>query len=178
MHGTHKVLNLEIKDLIEDTDILPFEFTEFDPRLYLRDDAYTKLSQLGKLTSYMASVLTTPGLVHVDVDNVNFIPRVACLNILLDGQGSVQWINMPPESKTSAHVLGNTSVFHKVWDNVSEEYAAGHIYDEWKTGKIAVLRIGIPHRVVPPRRIISIRWSAIMTWEETLTWFDENFKFN
>jgi len=177
----HHHLNLPIEYFIKEFDAIPkipenkkFHVCSCDPKLYLQDNIYEKLSELGSLYSLVFSML--PGAdkksIHIDLDAKTQTPYWPSLNIVIDGQGVMRWFN----PTKSGYVLKNNSagVLYKAWFN---DY--GDIVDEWNTGKVALVRTDTPHQVwnfdSDTRRMISIRWSNKKTWEETIEWFNSNF---
>lgn len=145
-----------------------------DPQTYLHDEVYNKLSELGTLYSLVFSM--RPGadkkMIHVDLDATTKIPYWPCLNILLEGQGTMKWFNPDRDGIIQRHAA---SVYYKSWyNNYGEEI------DSWDTGKIALIRTDIPHQAwnfdSDTRRVITIRWSNRKSWEETIEWFRVNFE--
>lgn len=177
----HHHINLPVDHFIKDVDIIPafptgkqFYVAACDPKLYLHDTVYHKLSELGSLYSLVFSM--QPGAdkksIHIDLDAKTQTPYWPSLNILINGQGIMRWFN----PTKPGYVLKNSSVgvFYKAWFH---DY--GDIVDEWSVGKVVLVRTDIPHQVWnfdnDFRRIVSIRWSTKKSWEETIDWFNCNF---
>jgi len=175
------LLNLPVNHFIKDFEILPtlppnkqFHVSSCDPKLYLHDEMYKKLSELGLLYSLVFSM--NPGVnkgnIHIDLDATTLKPYWPSLNIVIDGQGVMRWFN----PLTPGKILRNNSagVFYKTW---FANY--GDPIDSWTTGKIALVRTDTPHQAWnfdnDIRRIVTIRWSNRKTWEETIDWFNRNF---
>lgn len=174
----HHLLDLPVSFFIKDIDSIPqlpvgkeFHVTASDPRIYLHEKVYKKLSELGSLSSLVFSM--KPGAdkksIHIDLDANTQTPYWPSLNIVIDGQGVMRWFN---PTKPGV-VLKNSSagVYYKAWF-----YDYGNIVDEWNVGKVALVRTDIPHQVWnldnDTRRIVSIRWNKKLSWEETIEWFD------
>ena len=177
----HHLLNLPVNHFIKDFEILPtlppnkqFHVSSCDPKLYLHDEIYQKLSELGALYSLVFSMMpgADKGSIHIDLDATTLTPYWPSLNIVIDGQGVMRWFNPP----TPGNILRNSSagVFYKAWFN---NY--GEPVDEWNSGKVALVRTDTPHQAwnfdTDVRRIVTIRWSNRKTWEETINWFNNNF---
>jgi hypothetical protein len=177
----HHHLNLQVDYFIKDFDAIPklpenkkYHVCSCDPKLYLQDNIYKKLSELGTLYSLVFSML--PGAdkksIHIDIDNTTSQPFWPSLNIVINGQGVMRWFN-PSDPGV---ILRNNSagVLYKAWFN---NY--GEPIDEWNSGKVALVRTDTPHQAWnfdnDTRRIVTIRWSNRKTWEETINWFNSNF---
>jgi len=172
-----------ISDFIKNKDIIPSKpvdskifLSRCDPKLYLQDDIYEKLSSLGNLFSLVFGM--APGAdkknIHIDIDTETQKPIQASLNIIIDGQGVMRWFNPNYDVTIKNTVNSNgVNVYYKAWyDNF------GDPIDEWKSGKIALVRTDVPHQAwnfdSTDRRIVSIRWSKKYTWEEITDWFKTN----
>ncbi len=173
----HHLLDLPVSFFIKDISNIPhlpidkeFHVTSCDPHMYLHDNVYKKLSELGSLSSLVFSM--KPGAdkksIHIDLDSKTQTPYWLSLNIIIDGQGVMRWFNpIKP-----GYVLKNNSagVFYKAWFH---DY--GNIVDEWNVGKVALVRTDIPHQVWnldnDTRRIVSIRWNKKLSWDDTIKWF-------
>lgn len=177
----HYPLNLSVDNFIKDYNIIPvlpadkhFHVSACDPKLYLHDSVYQKLSELGTLYSLVFSMLPgiDKGSIHIDLDKNTLNPYWPSLNIVIDGQGIMRWFN----PLTPGTILRNegTGVFYKAW---FKNY--GEPVDEWTSGKVALVRTDTPHQAWnfdnDVRRIVTIRWSNRKTWEETINWFNSNF---
>lgn len=168
---THFIKNIEvIPKLPENADMF---VSECDPKLFLHEDVYDKLSTLGRLYSLMFTM--KPGAdkknIHIDLDRSTGEPYWPSLNIILEGQGIMKWFN----PINHGVILRNSAdVYYKAWFS---NY--GEPIDEWVTGKIALVRTDTPHQAWnfdnDIRRIVTIRWSNKKTWEETINWFNNNF---
>ena len=155
----HHLLNLPVNCFIKDFEILPtlppnkqFHVSSCDPKLYLHDEIYQKLSELGALYSLVFSMMpgADKGSIHIDLDATTLIPYWPSLNIVIDGQGVMRWFNPSTPGNilrnSSAGVLVRTDIPHQVW-NLDNDI----------------------------RRIVSIRWNKKLSWEETINWFNNNF---
>jgi hypothetical protein len=180
----HHHLNLPINHFVKDFDIIPtlpagkqFHVSGCDPKLYLHDIVYDKLSELGTLHSLVFSMVpgVDKGSIHIDLDTTTLEPYWPSLNILINGQGVMRWFN--PSIPGVVLRNSNAGVYYKAW---FKNY--GEPIDEWSEGKVALVRTDTPHQVwnfdSTDRRIISIRWSNKKTWEETIEWFNRNFPNN
>ena len=180
----HYPLNMSVNYFIKDFNSVPtlppdkqFHVSSCDPKLYLHDDIYEKLSELGTLYSLVFSMLpgADKGSIHIDLDKKTLQPFWPSLNIVIDGQGVMRWFN-PAEPGFVLRNL-NAGVYYRAWFN---NY--GDPIDEWNTGKIALVRTDTPHQVWnfdnDIRRMITVRWSNRKTWEETIEWFNRNFPNN
>jgi hypothetical protein len=176
----HHLLNIPVTHFIKNIEVIPklpnntdIFVSRCDPKLFLHDGVYDKLSELGQLYSLMFSM--TPGSdkknIHVDLDRNTGEPYWPSLNIILEGQGIMKWFN--PIGKGEIR-RATADVFYKAWFT---NY--GDPIDSWTTGKIALVRTDTPHQAwnfdEECRRIVTIRWSNRKTWEETIEWFNRNF---
>lgn len=177
----HYLLNLSVDQFIKNVDVLPtlpvdkkFHVSSCDPKTYLHESVYEKLSELGSLYSLVFSML--PGAdkksIHIDLDAKTLEPYWPSLNLVIDGQGVMRWFN----PIAPGVVLRNTNagVYYKAWFN---NY--GEPIDEWNKGKVALVRTDTPHQAwnfdSDTRRIVTIRWDKKKSWEETIEWFNCNF---
>lgn len=179
----HYHLNLPVNHFIKDGDILPtlplnkeFHVSACDPKTYLHETVYEKLSKLGALSSLVFTML--PGAdkksIHVDLDPKTLEPYWPSLNIVLDGQGVMRWFN----PSTPGTIMRNANAgYYKGWDT---NY--GEPIDEWNVGKVVLVRTDTPHQAwnfdSDTRRVVTIRWSNRKSWEETIDWFNRNFPDN
>lgn len=174
-------LNLSVNHFIKYFDIIPvlpagkqFHVSACDPKLYLHDIVYNKLSELGTLYSLVFTMVpyVDKGSIHIDLDTTTLEPYWPSLNILINGQGIMRWFNpsMPGIDIRNSHA----GVYYKAW---FKNY--GEPIDEWNNGKVALVRTDIPHQAWnfdnDIRRMITIRWSNRKSWEETIDWFNRNF---
>ena len=179
----HHLLNIPVSYFIKDTNNIPqlpvdkeFQVVACNPKLYLHDEIYEKLSELGTLYSLVFSEKpnTHKGNIHVDLDTKTLEPYWPSLNIVLEGQGIMKWFNPSGKGVIRCNSVG---VYFRAWvENYNEPI------DEWSTGKIALVRTDTPHQAWnfddEIRRIVSIRWSNEKSWEETIEWFNRNFPDN
>jgi hypothetical protein len=180
MTAYHHLLNLPTSYFIKDFDVIPklpknkdFHVCSCDPKLYLHDNIYEKLSELGTLYSLVFSML--PGAdkksIHIDLDAKTLEPFWPSFNIVIDGQGIMRWFN---PIDPGVILKNHTGVFYKAW---FKNY--GEPIDEWTSGKVVLVRTDIPHQAWnfdnDIRRIVAIRWSNKKSWEETIEWFNRNF---
>jgi hypothetical protein len=179
----HHLLDIPVSYFIKDIDSIPkppidkeFHISRCNPKLFLHEDMYNKLSELGDLASFIFSSKpgATKGSIHIDLDTTTLKPLWPGLNIILEGQGTMKWFNPTGTGLVSRLPVG---VYFRAW---FKNY--GEPIDEWNEGKIALVRTDIPHQVWnfdnEARRIVSIRWSNKKTWEETIEWFNRNFPNN
>jgi hypothetical protein len=177
----HCHLNLPVDHFIKNFDIIPtlppdkqFHVSACDPKLYLHDEIYHKLSELGTLYSLVFSMIpgVDKGSIHTDLDAKTLEPYWPSLNIVIDGQGVMRWFN--PSIPGVVIRNSNAGVYYKAW---FKNY--GEPIDEWNGGKVVLVRTDIPHQVWnfdnDLRRIVSIRWDKKRSWEETIEWFNRNF---
>ena len=177
----HYLSDLSTSYFIKDVDTIPrlpidkeFHVASCDPRIYLHENVYEKLSELGSLSSLVFSMRSRADKksIHIDIDAKTQTPYWPSLNIVIDGQGVMRWFN----PTKPGYVLKNNSagVFYKAWFH---DY--GDIVDEWNAGKVALVRTDIPHQVWnfddDIRKIVSIRWNKKISWEETIEWFNNTF---
>lgn len=180
----HYNIDLSVNTFIKNIDVIPklpdnkkFHVDTCDPKLYLHDHVYQKLSELGTLHSLVFSMVPNADKksIHTDLDSATLEPYWPSLNIVLDGQGVMRWFNPSKSGIVLKH--GEIGVAYKAWFD-----GYGEPIDEWDTGKIALVRTDMPHQVWnfddTIRRIVTIRWSNRKTWEETLEWFQHNFLRN
>ena len=177
----HKVLNLDVSRLISDKSIIPrpakykpLSVVGCDPKHYLTDHTYNKLSVLGKLNSLVFHMkpYVDKGNIHIDMNSIDIQPFWPSLNIIIEGQGIMKWF-----APTSQGTL-RYNPFGKVW-YYSWEKNFGDVVDQWTEGKVALVRTDIPHNAWNPvdeeRLVVSIRWKQRYSWEETVNWFEKNF---
>lgn len=178
MIDCHKVIdNFNVSDFIPIIDNVPrinnlvaFGVIPCDPKLFLHEKVYNKLNQLGPLSSLIFEMKPNAdkGSIHVDIDAKTRTPHWSSLNIIIYGQGVMKWFDPSEEGKLSYNPNGK--VFYKYWNS---NY--GDIIDEWRMGKIAIVRTDIPHQVwnydEDVRLVVSIRWGNRTSWEETKDFF-------
>jgi hypothetical protein len=177
----HRLINIPVDTLIKDISMIPrlpdnkeLWTTHVDPKLFLTDIAYDKLSALGSLVGLVFEMnpKADKKSIHVDLIPATLEPAWSGLNIVLEGQGVMKWF----KPKTPGYLIKreNTRIAYQAWFN---DY--GEPVDVWSHGKIALVRTDIPHQVWnyddTNRFIVSIRWSNRTTWEETIEWFNKNF---
>jgi hypothetical protein len=178
----HHPLNIPVTHFIKNIDVIPklpenidSFVTSFNPKLYLHDEIYQKLSELGTLYSLVFSMKpgVDKGSIHIDLDRKTFKPMQPGLNLVLDGQGIMRWFN-PDGYGIIKSRPAPVSIFYKAW---FKNY--GEPIDEWSTGKVALVRVDTPHQAWnfdnEIRRIVTIRWLGNKSWEETIEWFNRNF---
>lgn len=174
-------LSLTVDTLIRDFNAIPnlpsgkdFCVAGCDPKSFLHDDVYKKLSELGTLGCLMFSMVSGADKksIHVDMDHATGQHSWPGLNIVLEGQGVMRWFNPVGPGVVLKHPTAN--VLYRVWDT---NY--GEPIDEWNTGKVVLVRVDVPHQTwnfdSETRKIVSIRWSNRLSWEETIEWFHRNF---
>jgi hypothetical protein len=178
----HHHLNLPVSHFIKNIDSIPslpenndFFATGFNPKLFLHEHIYTKLSDLGTLHSLVFEMkpLVDKKSIHIDINSKTLEPYWPSLNIVIDGQGVMRWFNPTGDGIVLKNKGAN--VHYRAWFN---KY--GDVIDQWDEGKVALVRTDIPHQVWNfdnvNRRIVSIRWSNKKSWEETIKWFKDNFQ--
>lgn len=176
----HHLLNIPVTHFIKNIDVIPklpdntdIVVTSCDPKLFLHEDIYNKLSELGDLYSLMFSMKpeSDKKSIHVDLDRKTREPYWPSLNIILDGQGIMKWFNPIGNGVVKR---ATADVYYRAWFT---NY--GEPIDSWSTGKVALVRTDIPHQAWnfdnDIRRMITIRWSNRKSWEETIDWFNRNF---
>jgi hypothetical protein len=177
----HQVLNILVSTLVKDTSMIPrlSENKEFwamgiNPKLFLTNEAYDKLSNLGELTGLIFEMRPNADKksIHVDLITTTLEPAWSGLNIVFEGQGVMKWFQ--PEASGYLIQKYNPEVTYRAW---FRDY--GEPVDVWDKGKIALVRTDVPHQVwnydETNRFVVSIRWSNRTTWEETIEWFNRNF---
>jgi hypothetical protein len=175
------IINRPISDFIKNKDIIPTKpvnseiFVTFcDPKLYLQDTVYEKLSSLGDLFSlvFCMSPNADKKSIHIDLETTTQKPFWPSLNIVIDGQGVMRWFD--PSDEGTIFKGNSVNAYYKAWTS-----NFGAPIDEWKFGKVALVRTDVPHQVwnfdSTDRRIVSIRWHKRYTWEQTIDWFSTNF---
>ena len=178
----HKVLNLNVNEFISNNQLIPrpansalvpFSVSQCNPKIYLKENIYNKLSALGNLNSLIFHMHpnTDKNSIHIDINSKDKLPRHPTLNILIEGQGVMKWFN-PTDNGIVKHLAFGYG--YCTWEN-----NFGELVDQWVEGKIALVRTDIPHNVWNPfnqeRLVVSIRWDIRYSWEETLEWFEKNF---
>lgn len=177
----HHLLNIPVNYFIKNIDVIPklpenseLFITSCNPKLFLHENIYNKMTELGTLYSLVFSM--KPGSdkknIHVDLDASTGEPYWPSLNIVLDGQGVMKWFN--PIGNGIIQRNHRANVNYKAWFT---NY--GEPIDYWDTGKVALVKTDVPHQAwnldTDTRRIVSIRWSNRKLWEETINWFNSNF---
>lgn len=174
-----KILNLSPTDLISDFNIIPKPATEkpygvskINPKLFLKDSFFIKLSELGDLSClvFQQKGFADKKSIHIDIKS-NGEPYYASLNIIIDGQGTMMWFS--PSDEGTLHINNDTGVAYRAWFK-----NFGKPIDIWKEGKVALVKTHIPHGVwnlsYETRLIVSLRWSNTYSWDYLSEWFDKN----
>ena len=115
------------------------------------------------------------GTIHTDylsdgcLSTTEFHPY--SLNVILKGQGSMQWFDPIGPGVLSTH---NVGVRYRYWPLALK----GKTLDTWSTGKVALVKTDVPHQAfnndAEDRVCISIRWSnMLMPWEELISTLDQ-----
>jgi hypothetical protein len=178
----HHTLNLPVSHFIKNIDLIP-SLPEGDDlmvkgvntKLFLHDHIYDKLSELGTLGSLVFAMrpLADKKSIHIDLDTHTREPAWPGLNIILEGQGVMRWFNPVTDGIDMKNYKAN--VHYRAWFN---NY--GDIVDQWSEGKVALVKIDVPHQVWnfdnDNRRMVTVRWSNKKSWEETIQWFQDNFQ--
>jgi hypothetical protein len=111
------------------------------------------------------------GNIHVDYDKHTNEPFWPALNLILEGQGVLRWF-APSAPGTMRSAGGN---IYMAWD----KQFYGTILEEWRTGKVALVRTDVPHNAFNidegNRLSVSIRWMEQHGWTETINWFEQEF---
>lgn len=180
LQDCHKLVdNYSVSDFIKNIDHVPrinksleFGVMAYDPKFLLHEKVYHKLSQLGPLTSLIFEMRTNAdkGSIHIDIDEKTRRPHWSSLNIIIHGQGVMKWFN--PAAKGKLSYNPNGKVYYQYWDS---NY--GQVLDEWRIGKIALVRTDIAHQAwnydKDIRLVVSIRWGNRTSWEETKDFFSK-----
>lgn len=177
----HHLLNIPVSTLVKDISMIPripeniaLWTTHISPKLFLTNEAYDKLSNLGALAGLIFEMKpnTDKKSIHVDLITSTFEPAWSGLNIVIEGQGVMKWFQ--PEEPGHLIQRENPKIAYRAW---FRNY--GEPVDVWDKGKIALVRTDVPHQVWnyddTNRFIVSIRWSNRTAWEETIEWFNRNF---
>lgn len=177
----HQILNIPLSDLVKDTSMIPrlgadkeLWVSRINPKLFLTDEAYDKLSTLGTLAGLIFEMKpnTDKKSIHIDLITDTLEPAWSGLNIVLEGQGVMKWFQ--PESPGHVIERNNPKIAYRAW---FRHY--GKPVDVWDKGKIALVRTDVAHQVWnyddTNRFMVSIRWGNRTTWEETIEWFQHNF---
>lgn len=144
-----------------------------DPQIFLHEHVYNKLSEFGTLACLVFEMLPNfeKDNVHIDYDKNSNRPFWPALNLILEGQGVLRWF-APSVPGTLRSAGGN---IYMAWDK--QNY--GTILEEWRTGKVALVRTDIPHNAFNiddvNRLSVSIRWMGRHGWIETINWFEQEF---
>lgn len=175
-----KNLDISIESLVKTVDKIPRMPTgekamavACDPQLFLYEHVYDKLSEFGTVVGLVFEMVSghEKGNIHIDYDKHTNKPFWPALNLILKGQGVLRWFE--PSAPGIMRSAGGNS--YMAWDK--ESY--GTILEEWRTGKVALVRTDIPHNAFNidegNRLSVSIRWMEQHSWEETLNWFDQEF---
>jgi len=144
-----------------------------DPRLLLHEHVYNKLSEFGSLVCLVFEMVPNyeKGNIHIDYDKrINGSINPA-LNLILEGQGVLRWYS--PSTPGKMRSTGDYNII--AWDK--ESY--GSLIEEWRTGKVALVRTDIPHNAFNTDNVnrlsVSIRWAERHGWIETINWFEQEF---
>lgn len=118
---------------------------------FLNPIFYKKIQELGKIVCRCIFMKphTDKGNIHIDNG------RQTALNILLKGQGITKWFN--PKDEPSVATWSHYHKFNAWYSNY------GECIDSWTEGKVAVVRVDIPHNGWPDheeREVVSIRWNS------------------
>lgn len=177
----YQLLNLSVTSFVDDISMIPrlpkdkpYGSCVINPKLFLKADVYNKISQLGNLTGLIFEMgpKTEKNSIHVDIISSTKELAWSGLNLIFEGQGSMQWFNPKREGIVIEHP--SHKYLYKAW---FKDY--GNPIDIWDKGKVALVRTDIPHQVWnyddSNRFVASIRWDKRTTWEETINWFNSNF---
>jgi len=104
---------------------------------------------------------------HIDISSDNSCHWYS-LNVIVYGQGKMMWFN--PSSKKDIFEHKNDS---KILYIDFEDYTVlGNPIDIWSSGKIALVKTGIPHHTHNDgsieRLVVSIRWDPIFAWDSAI----------
>jgi hypothetical protein len=96
------------------------------------------------------------------------------LNVIIKGQGEMQWFKPLGPGILSQHNIGVT---YRYWHSALK----GKILDSWTEGKVALVKTDVPHQVynndLDDRVCISIRWrNMLMPWEELIFTLDRDIQ--
>jgi len=175
-----KNLDIPVDSLVRTLDNLPrlsngekAMAVACDPRIFLHEHVYNKLSEFGSLACLVFEMIPNheKGNVHIDYDKCSNRPFWPALNLILEGQGVLRWFapSVPGKMRSAG---GN---IYMAWD---KEYY-GTMLEEWRTGKVALVRTDIPHNAFNIDNVnrlgVSIRWTKRHGWIETVNWFDQVF---
>lgn len=180
MANFFKELDISIESLVKTAEKIPrlpvgekAMAVACDPRSFLHEHVYDKLSQFGTIVGLAFEMISEheKGNIHIDYDKHTNKPFWPALNLILEGQGVLRWFE-PSAPGTMKSAGGN---IYMAWDKASY----GTILEEWRTGKVALVRTDIPHNAFNiddgNRLSVSIRWKEQHSWEETLNWFEQEF---
>jgi hypothetical protein len=175
-----KNLDISIESLVKSTEKIPrLSIGEgalavaCDPRLFLHEHVYNKLSEFGTLVCLVFEMVPNyeKDNIHIDYDKNTNKPFWPALNLILEGQGVLRWY-LPSAPGTMRSAGGN---IYMAWSK--ESY--GSLIEEWRTGKVALVRTDIPHNAFNidnvNRLSVSIRWAERHGWIETINWFEQEF---
>lgn len=174
----HVLYNKTYKDFVDSTDIIPRlpenkknDFCYVDPKVFLKNNAYAKISTLGNLRVliFEQKPFVNKGNIHIDLTKDKILHHPV-LNIILEGQGGMRWYK--PTTRGQLKFTHNS--WYRAWyDNY------GDMLDEWNHGKVAIIRPDIPHLAYneenSTRLVASIRWDNKHTFDDTVKFFEDNF---
>jgi hypothetical protein len=104
---------------------------------------------------------------HIDISLDNSCHWYS-LNIIVYGQGKMMWFN--PSFKKD--IFGHKNDSNILYIDFEDYTVLGNPIDIWSSGKIALVKTGIPHHThnddSVERLVVSIRWDPIFTWDSTI----------
>jgi hypothetical protein len=147
----------------------------------LTDSAYQYFNGYGLNKNFMVFYQKSKKVkstVHVDylsngnLANGDYHPY--SLNVIIKGQGSMQWFHPEGSGILRTHAVG---VRYRLWPL----FQKGSVIDSWDEGKVALVRTDVPHNTfnddLEDRVCVSIRWkNMLMPWDELINKLDNELK--
>lgn len=109
---------------------------------------------------------------HVDITSNN-TRHWYSLNVAIYGQGKMFWFDDINDGVVLNHKDSPDDILYIEFNDLT---VLGNPIDVWSTGKVSLVKTGIPHYThndsIDERLVVSIRWDEILSWEESIDLID------